>query len=59
MRDRPEVYHERIRQQIREEVTAQVRYEFAQELIRALKPTLARDVTMQRVIELVESMQQG
>ena len=56
MADRPETYQERIRAQMRDELAGEIRYEFAQELISALKPALARDVTQQKVINMISDM---
>ena len=54
--DNPEIYQERIRHRMREELEAEIRHKFADQLIKALEPTLARDPSIQIVVQLIEDL---
>ena len=56
MNDLPETYQERIRAQMREELIAEIRHEFAGQLVAAIKTAMVRDPSIQRIVELVEDM---
>ena len=54
--DNPETYQERIRAQMREELIEEIRHEFADQLVAAIKTAMVRDPSIQRIVELVEDM---
>ena len=41
---------------MREELEAEIRHKFADQLIKALEPTLARDPSIQIVVQLIEDL---